>query len=629
VAQARRVHVPLEQKDFRGLYDRGDTSAIPDQFFSETRNNKYQDGAVCTRDGSQLKVNIGNIRRAFMYKRLNETPRFIILDTSGNFFDSLAPSSPIASDPSYADFSMVNYANRAYISVHDRVKGIPDKKLLVYEGSGMARPAAGDPPASAPIVSTNGSSGSIELGWHLFAVSFVTTSGFITAPSQVTAYPAPGGHKADLVLPIGPPNTAGRLILTTKSIPMEGADAYNGNPLAYELFFISGGTVGDNTTTNVTVNFFDSDLLDSADYLLDNLTSIPAGLGVGVYSSRLGVWAANGEQFTLRLSEPGQPEVFSDTDGFITIDPSDAGSGIKNCFEYRKALVICTQNRAATTTDNNDSPSTWSVDWIDKSSGTECFGVATILDARGINTDRAWVATQAGLISFEGYFRRPELSWNIESIWDRINKKKFNLVQIVDDPTRHRMYISVPLDDAVAISHIIVGDYSTAFTVYQTIDEKAIKWDIWDFPSPPVTILGDRDDLSNDPIFYIGLSNNIYGMVEGLLDDFGNFIPSFWKSSYKTSRSGWVNHFGTAKLRVTGTGILYVTCYGTNDQVPLPQEHILLNPNADREPESKLNFINELCSIKFEGKNFGDRYKVTNLIVMARELWWHRAELDY
>jgi len=628
MAQARMIHTPLEQNAFRGLYARGGVhDMIPDQFFSDSLNNRYNEGEVSTRNGTQLNISIGNIRRMFMYKRLNETPRFIILDTSGNLFDSLSIGTPIYSDPSFADFSMVNYANRAYITVHDRIKGIPGKKLLVYEGSGTARLAGGDPPSSVITVATSASTGYVETGIHLLAVCYQTSSGFITAPSPIVVYSAPGAHKVTVSsIPVGPPTTTARLIVSSKSIPTTGAAAYNGNPLAYEMFFVPGGTITDNTTTSIDLSYFDADLVDSADYLLDNLTTIPAGLGVIIYSNRLGVWSANGEQFTLRLSEQGQPEVFSDATGFITIDASDAGSGVKNCFEYRKALVICTSNRAATTTDNDDSPNTWTVDWIDKSAGTECFGVATILDARGLNTDRAWIATQAGLVSYEGYFKRPELTWNVDGIWNRINKNKFNLIQVVDDPVRHIMYVSIPLDNATAISHLLVGDYTEAFTIYGTIDEKAIKWDVWTFPTAPVSIVGDRDAATNDPAFHVALSNNIYTQQDGLIDDFGNFIPCYWKSSFKTSRSGWVNHYSLAKLTLTGTGTLIVTAYGMNNSNPATQESIAMSQSPGKEFESKMNYINELCSVKFSVANYGERYTISNLIIMAKELWWHRAK---
>jgi hypothetical protein len=114
----------------------------------------------------------------------------------------------------------------------------------------------------------------------------------------------------------------------------------------------------------------------------------------------------------------------------------------------------------------------------------------------------------------------------------RINKAKFNLVQVVDDPTGHRLFISVPLDSAMAISHILFADYSKAFTVYNTIDERAIKWAIWSFPTAPISITGEVDATTFQPVFRLALAGgNVYDMKAALTDDFGNAIDSYVKLS--------------------------------------------------------------------------------------------------
>lgn len=626
--QSVSSHIPLEQTRFRGLKDRGVTKdSTQIDYFTDCLNIDYAENEFSTRDGSILYLTKANIVRFWSYKRLNETPRVIFLDSAGNLYDSLAVGSPIYTDATFTDFSLLNYNNRAYITAHNRLKGIAGKSLLVYEGTGLARLAAGQPPSGFSITAVEpGASGFVEAGIHLIAVVNVTSSGFITAPGPTifTEFTASGDKQINLsTIAVGGSAVIARIILITKSIP---ASLYSGNQFGYEFFFLPGGTINDNVTTVLNgISFFDADLVDSADYLFDNIATIPAGLGLCIYNKRLVIWAESGNEFTIRASEPGQPEVFSSLDGFLTIDPTDAGSGIRNCFEYRKNLVIATSNRIHSTADNGSGPLTWQVEAVDKSSGTECFGVANVLDARGNNSDRVWIASYSGLVSFEGYVKRPELSWNIEAIWKRINKIKFNLVQVVDDPTNHRFFISVPLDAATVISHILLGDYSEAFTVYGTIDEKAIKWAIWSFPTAPVSIVGDIDSVTGTPILKVALTaGNIYDVKEGLFNDFGNAIEWYAKTDYKTALDNWINHFGGIKLRVKGTGNLQVSMFGEDDTVTATAPSIIMAQNPGYEPDRITNFQNEKMALKLRANLFEERATISKITIYAKPIWLRR-----
>jgi hypothetical protein len=617
-------HTPLEQENFRGLYSRGVDDTCPDGYFIDCLNNKFSEGEVSSRDGSVLNVTRSNIRRFFSYKRLNETPRFVILDSSGNLYDSLAPGVPIYTDVTFTDFSMVNSNNRAYITPHNRVKGITSKSLLVYEGTGNARLAAGTAPASAVTATVSATAGNVEAGFHLFAVAYITSSGFITAPNLTwTVLSCPGDFKVALsTIPTGGTDIVGRVILATKSIPVS---LFNGNQFAYELFFVPDATILDNTTTTLDVSFFDADLINSADYLIDNLSTIPAGLGVITYNSRLVSWCGAGEEFTIRISEAGQPEVFNSISGFISLDPADAGTGVKNCFEYRGNLIIETGNRTYSTADNGSDPSTWKVTDVDKSMGTECFGVATVLDARGTNTDRAFIASKAGLIAYEGYAKRPELSFNIEGLWGRINKAAFNLVQLIDDPISHRMFVAVPLDTDTVISCILYADYSKAFTVYGTLDERMIKWSIWTFPTSPVSIVGDVDDSTGQPVLHVAVSGgNIYTVKTTYIADYGNGFESYFTTNLKFALSNWINHFSRLLIRVSGSGTLRFTCYGEDSSNITTVPGLIMQNNPGMEFERLLNFQNEKMALKISVNQFGESYTISKLTVWAKAMWAKR-----
>lgn len=623
---AIKDHGIIQQEEFRGLFSRGNNDAVPSTYFLDCLNVKFNNKEVSTRDGLVADYLAANIVRFFEYRKIGETPRYIYLDNNGNLYDSLFPSTPIYQDLAIVDFSMVNMYNRAYITPHNRTEGIPGKSVLVYTGSGTARLAGGLPPSSFTLVAANSVvSGSVEPGDHLFAVAYITDTGFITAPGSSIALlsvPDPGGFKVNLSsIPIGPAGTSQRIILATRAIP---DSLFTGNLFGYEFFFIPNGTIGNNTDTTATVDFYDLDLLESADYLFDNLSTIPAGVAILVYNGRLGVVSEDGNNWTIRLSDRLKPETFNGLTGFITVDPSDGTSGLKNAFEYRKNLIITSDDRIYTTTDNDTDPSTWAISIIDKGIGSGCFGVATTLDARGSNTDRVWMATRAGLVSFEGYTKKPELSSSIEDYWKRINKAHFDLVQVVDDPINHRVMISVPLDSATAISHILMGDYKESFTVYNTIDETKIKWTPWTFPSAPKSIIGGRDVTTGKSTILFALTAGIYAMKDGLTDDFGNALDSYVQLSLKTAQKGWICHFGLVRFRITGTGNLQITLTGEDGVSSVSPPSIALSTSPGEEPDRFINFINEKMSMKLRTNLFGEKFTLSRVDVMVKPLWASR-----
>lgn len=621
-------HKALIQDAFRGLYSRGTTELAPDSYFEDCLNNRFYERSVLSRLGTVLNFTKQNIVRFFVYKRLDETPRFLVLDSSGNLYDSLY-SPAIYSDATFLDASFSNYNNRAYITPHIRKKGIASKSLLVYDGSGTARIAGGAAPTGFSIGATESvSAGKVEEGYHFYAVAYGTDTGFITAPGPAvwTSLLSSGGFKVSLTtVSAGPTYVSKRYILATKAIP---ASLLSANQYAYELFFVpsaNGGIINDNTTTTATLDFYDLDLLDSADYLIDNLATIPAGVGVCTYNRRFIIWGADGSEHVVRVSDPNSPETFNSVTGLFTVDPSEATSGIRNCFPHRNALIIGKSNRIYTVTDNGDDPSTWVPNEADKSVGTEAFGVATILDARGTNTDRVFIASRGGLINWEGYAKKPELSWNIEDVWNRINKVKFDLVQIIDDPVKHRLLVLVPLDSATAISHGLYADYSEAFTVYGTIDERKFKWSIWTFPTAPTSIVGDSDATTLESVFHIALSaGNIYTMKDSLTADFANVITSYFKTSLKSAVSGWLNHFNGLKLRVVGSGNLNINLYGEDDVTTATATAIAMSASPGLELSRPINFINEKMSVKLGVTAINETYEVSRLDVMAKALWRSR-----
>ena len=84
-------------------------------------------------------------------------------------------------------------------------------------------------------------------------------------------------------------------------------------------------------------------------------------------------------------------------------------------------------------------PATWPVVTIDKGLGAKANGVSSILDSQGTSLDFVAIATKGGLSTFNGVYLRPELSWNVEDLWN-------NPKSLTRDPGEKKIYCLVGND---------------------------------------------------------------------------------------------------------------------------------------------------------------------------------------
>ena len=623
----QRDHQPITVSEFRGTFDRGEDDVCPANHFLDSLNVVFTELGVGTRKGTEQSFVLTDIRRMHSYKRVGEADRLLILDGSGRIWDTTDLDAPILTIAEMIDFSMVSLYNRAYITPHNGVRGLPGEKVYVYEGSGTARPAAGAAPKGSPIVATTATfDGSVEKGKHLFAVSYETSSGHLTqpGPNPFTLYDAPGGKKVDLSqVPIGPIGTVARVILATKKL----AESYAGDAANQEFFIVPNGRIGDNVTRTITVDFFDADLQGSADYILDELPEIPAGVGIGVYKNRMAVWGIDIAEAAVYLSQPGQPESFSATEGFVLAFPGDAAGGVKNCVEFRMQYYILKGGgKTYVTSETGDSPVFWQVNNVDLSVGTECHGVAKILDQNGATLDNFFCADRSALYLFNGTFSGNDLSRKIEDIWNRINRVHFNQVEVVYDPIKSLIYVSVPLDDAVTNSHVLVGD------VVDGIDPNNIRWTTWSFPKPPTTIAVDLNAATKRAQFRFGsIQNNVYVYDITKLADVGAPIDSFIETALLPSDSEETDpviyQFGHLQLRVKGHGPLDIGISGIDRARAIQPAGIALSPQPGRTLERMFNFQDERASVKLRTNGFEDYFHLTRLKLYATVLWTGRVNV--
>src|SRR5258706_4864107 len=289
-----RDHQSIVIREFKGEFDRGSDDVCPPGYLLKARNVIFTNFGVKTRPGFEKTITLANTVRIQTYKRIGEADRLLILTSDGKLWDSTNLATPILNIPAMTDFSMINMFNRAYISPHNGIRGLPGEFLYVYVGSGTARKAGGSPPSGFTLLATNsGSSGHVEPCFRFVAVAFETDTGFITRLGPVAgtvpsfaSLTTTGVKKLTVnAIPIGPAGTVARRIAVTKVI-VDGVSTMN--QLLNEFFFIPNGRIADNTSTGpLDYDFYDADLVDSADYLLDNLDSPPAFVHVNDYNGSL------------------------------------------------------------------------------------------------------------------------------------------------------------------------------------------------------------------------------------------------------------------------------------------------------------------------------------------------------
>ena len=612
-----RDHDPITIRQFLGTFDRGDADSVPPGFFKDSLNVRFLTNGVESRDGTSLAIDKSNIRRMAIYKRDGEAQRLLILDSAGALWDSVNMASPILSIAAMTDFSMETMFNRAYITPHNGVTGLPGERVYVYEGSGVCRIAGGAPPTGFSLVCADSvQSGHCEPGSHVFAVCYETISGFLSKPGGYVTFAPVGGQAVDISgIPVGPPGTIARQILCTKAII-----DYAGDYLNQTYYMVPGGILTNNSATVITVSFYDADLQNDATFLLDQLGEIPAGVCIRNYLGHLCVAGENLNPALVRISKAGDPESHDAVEGFATINPGDSGGGVTNLAVYRKQLICFKDERTYVTSDNGQTPAFWGVDDIDPSMGCTCHALGKIRDYGDGTEDRLFVSNRQGLQLFAGTFSDAVVSYDIDAIWARINKKYFYTVEVVVDPYNYIVYCAVPLDGAIAPTHLLVGDYQEGMDKF--------KWTTWTFPTHPTTIVVDVNDVDHEGLFKFGSDNGkIYKYDKLAPDDDNQAFESFVQFSHLPQEDdGKVWHFTGTRLRVTGAGALNITVYGEDDVNTQFAQALILSPRPGRDLFRGFNFVNEKASVKFGVVNEGEKFRITKYNLYASVEWETRPE---
>jgi hypothetical protein len=611
---------PIEIDRFLGLYNTGSDDHVPKDHFIDTLNCAFSGSFFQTREGSSLSTTAASVLRFHIYKKLGEVPHVLYLGSGGNLYDAQNPGSPILTIAGMSDFSLLMMYNRAYITPHDRVTGLAGEKVYVYDGTGIARPAAGSAPTGFTLgVTDSASSGTVESGTRLFAVSYETSSGFITVPGPTvfTSLTSAGEKSIDISeIPIGPSGTIARHIICTKVI-----DAYDGNQSVQSYFFVPDGRIANNIATTHTINFYDQDLVQSADYLFDQLSEIPASLGLVDYQGTMVTYGENLYTYIVRVSKQGYPESFNSELGFVIAEPGDS-TGVKACVEYRSQLFICKSKRTGVTQlVSGQEAAYWPYNSVDRSVGTEVYGISTILDIRGNTVDYFVVADRSGLLLFDGSFR-VNLTAKISNVWESINQAAFQTIQVAIDPVKSRIYVSLPVGIATSPNVLYVGDVTNGWSA------ESIRWMKWTFPVNPTSINIDVNNSTQQTEFKYGSSTgNIYKLSTAL-DDAGTAIDSYIKTALLTKFKDGNNCTYTGLvLRVKGSGSLTINLTGEDGSNTVNVSALTLSTAPGYALQRNFNYVNSKCSVKLRVSNSGEYFSLHNFILYTTKLWNERPQI--
>lgn len=475
--------------NIKGLYKRRHPSRVPFGYLKTAENVDIEAGSIVGRpDSIRTAANAVSwtaIKRVYAPDPTSNTTFFVLSGTTLYYTANSGTTlvTVITGITADSDFSILRIFDKYFISFHNGTSP-RTTNYQVFDPSihSSSRDALGTAPNSAPTVTVAGGAGTknISAGVHLWGVAFVSDTGHVSAvdASCIVAATHAGGQMADLSnIPTGPAGTTARWILATKVIPN-----YSGNTLNYELFFVQ--QIADNSTTTLNnVEFYDDELVDSADYLKDLYEVLDSSLGMCSYENRVVLWNTNGiSAHTLTISDKGKPESFDQTTGVISVDEG-YGVGIQCVVDLRGTLVIFKHVGTYITRDNGGEPNTWPVERVDGGYGTRLHGVCRVFGGTfGSVQDVLLVLTTTGLLAFDGQYNPRAITENIDSVIEdafiRYGFSVYKYWQVFADTLEKKIYISLAEDPELSPTSpyiVLVGNYEDG------LSPDTIKWSRYSF----------------------------------------------------------------------------------------------------------------------------------------------------
>jgi hypothetical protein len=536
-----RDHTPVPIDEFLGLWARGDNESCPKDHFTDCLNVQYNQSSVEAR-APWIRAIDWNWphRRAKLFVKSSTDQQLLYFDSNGRLWSIPVYGTHVPEQinlsvdlSSFNDFDAVNFNGRAYLTFF-KLSSAGNLTSVVYLYKGdftQIRGAAGAGPIGSTFAAANSATaGNVDIGYHYLSVAFETDTGFITSfvgdsiiNTNFSQINAPGGKKVDLTnIPVSASGyVVARHIVATKVIVLPtGPPVSFGIDPGYDFYFVPGGTINDNTTTSLTIDFNDNSLVNSASYLRNLYSQIPGGIGISSYHNRMIVWGFSSTPDLINISNAGDPESVDQVDGQVTFGTDNKLSPILNAKEYRDVLYAWKINKTYSATDNDDVPSSWGSSVFDDGVGTVPHGIAEVLSAGSRTVDALLVLDRAGLYFFNGSYQKPEITWKIANFFD-VGLNFFNADNISRFSTIHdslSKLIYVILLGTDGKGYIFHGNYAATALESPTL-YKTIKWAPWkstDIPDISQLLLVDTGMNAADALNYVfGFNqNDIYSFTD-------------------------------------------------------------------------------------------------------------------
>jgi hypothetical protein len=418
-----------------------------------------------------------------------------------------------------------------------------------------------------------------------------------------------GVHTVELTnIPTGPSYVTERIIIATQA---------GGT----EFFFIPNGIIHDNTTTSLEINFFDTDLVISADSYFNLLEVIPSGTGLCAYNGTLVLVGTFPNFNTALVSNVSSPESFDDTQGYCEIPTESDGNNLVSCAVLRDILYLIREVGFWAAQDNGSgNPSTWPVTIVDGTVGSYqnglCSFTSTISGASDTG-DIILLASREGIYIFDGVVRRPELTFKIQDLYLQIpvavSDGGQNRICVRLSVWTHQLFIAVPDSGTGYPSYLLVGDYDPLEGI---IDPMAIRWSRYTFPWNPTAILTGSNLLfvsNNGPSGVIQIDpteTSDYGTV---------IIDNFYQTFFATVMFGWVIFFKGVRLRGLSNNNIKLTLVSLDGVTTmLPPAFVAA---AGQEYLRLINFVNEKMSVKIETNVLNATLNINRVEIMGIPRW--------
>ena len=483
---------------FNGMFSRGNVDSVPEDHLSDCYNCIFPGKSqVDLRDPLTIQINAthGN---TVSFAVVNMGPSnsagavLITLSDTGDLYDETKSFSLIAGVSGTGgvrpdDFQALPIFGRVYITFMYKGKALPGYQIYTYYYSStranyICEPIGGFAPVTTPtFTGTSPAVPGCDAGKHRISYSFVNDRGFIGPMLKVPCEATVTGETSiDISVTTNTPANCTQLIFF-----MTPADQL-------EMFFIPGGTIGVTSpgglaTYTLSINTADTSLIASADYLNNLMTSIPTCSHLMFYHGRLIVIGQYQFPDDILVSDQGSPETFNLVNNVVHM-PVDYGSNTSNGgMIIRDSVYVTKPNGTYVIQDNSNFPSTWPVTLVDSGIGAWYSGISSFdssMSGQDVS-DICLVASERGLMIFDGNYHEIPLTFKVENIWRTVNTidpAYFYKIQVAHDVWKKRIYIAMPLvsntinPTFIAQSTngiILMGDYQEGMTPMN------IKWSVW------------------------------------------------------------------------------------------------------------------------------------------------------